>query len=56
MNNAEENDFGDGKSLTLGCFPQMKQLWLKKEDENDTLAEQCFAAKMQTASLTRLCI
>ena len=55
MNNVEGNYFGDANSLAHGCFPHMKQLYVYHawRDENG-FKEQCFVAKMQTASLKYL--
>jgi hypothetical protein len=57
MNKVGNNSFGDAESLSLGCFPEMLQFFVytpwKKDTNNFT--EQCFSAKMQAASLKKLC-
>jgi hypothetical protein len=55
VNNVGDN-FGDAKSLELGYFPEMQQLYvycLEREDKNK-FAQQCFPAKMQASSLKLL--
>jgi hypothetical protein len=59
MNNVGDNYLGDANSLVHGCFPQMESLLVYYDatwaDENNGFTEQCFPAKMQTASLISLC-
>jgi hypothetical protein len=59
MNNVEENYYRDANSLVHGCFPQMELLYVYNDgiwgDDKNGFTEQCFLAKMQIASLERLC-